>query len=405
MKKSIFFAALIAVTTISCNKENAEVGREIVALSFETNSKEVSEPGTRTVLNGNVQTFWNGEEKMSLFDGVQNALFTASVPTPSANATFSGKAYKSESYIALYPYNETATLTDGIISTSIPTFQKAVLGSFDPAAALLVGQTSSSELVLTNICAFLKITIPSDKYVDAIEISGNGTGIAGDISINVNSRSVSGATSDYVRIANEDNSKLNPGTYYAVIAPGTLGDGVAVTLHNSEAWRSYTKETVESRTLVGNRIYDMKTVDGDWMNYISIDKTMITGSYDGITDVKTIWNINLTHNNTVKFSNFDANISDMVNLAMFDNINENEHTARYIGPDKDNASVNNYSLQYHTTYNWLNFVWNYENGYYLIGKNCSFPHSPFLEYPLREDTIGWNTFNALPLNDIKDGIY
>lgn len=406
MKKSIIIAALCAVTTISCNKEMAEVAPEIIDLSFETSSNEVSETGSRTVLSDNVKTFWSGEEKMSVFDGVQNALFTASVPTPAANATFSGRVNKAESYVALYPYNETATLTNGVLSTSIPTVQKAVLGSFDPAAALLVGQTSGTKLVLTNICSLLKIIIPAGNAVTSIEISGNGKGIAGNVSIDLTNKDVSGATSDYVRITNGDNSILSPGIYYAVVAPGALEAGVAITLQNSIAWKSFTKETVESRKLVGNTIYNMGSLEGDWTDYVSIDKNAITGSYEGIADVKCLWNVFLTHNCTVKFQNFDTSIADMVNLAMFDNINESNKSARYIGPDKNNVpNNNNYCIQYNTTYNWINFVWNYESGYFIIGKNSSFPHSPYLEYPLREDTIGWNTFNALPLNDIKDGIY
>lgn len=112
------------------------------------------------------------------------------------------------------------------------------------------------------------------------------------------------------------------------------------------------------------------------------------------------WVLELEQNCTVKFDNFDAPIAEMVNLAIFDNIDETAKTARYIGASEK------YEVWYRTEQKWLIFTNNIAaENVLLIGKNASFPQKPYIEYPIIETDIPRTPGQTLHLNKTADGIF
>ncbi len=135
----------------------------------------------------------------------------------------------------------------------------------------------------------------------------------------------------------------------------------------------------------------------DPSDVISLDKT---GMADNGNNTLVRWVFELTQNCTVKFENFDKKISEMVNLAIFDTIDETAKTARYIGVSEK------YEVYYRTDYGWLIFTNNIcTENVLLIGKNASFPQSPYTEYPIIETDIPRTPGQTLPLNKVADGIF
>lgn len=119
----------------------------------------------------------------------------------------------------------------------------------------LVGSSSDANIKLTNVCSLLKITVPDG--VTSIEVEGNGTAIAGNVSIDLaNGNAVSGATETKVTLSKADASVFEKGTYYVAVAPGTL-NGVTVTLRDAVNKKHMSRKVESSRTLKGNVIYDM----------------------------------------------------------------------------------------------------------------------------------------------------
>lgn len=119
----------------------------------------------------------------------------------------------------------------------------------------LVGSSSDANIKLTNVCSLLKITVPDG--VTSIEVEGNGTAIAGNVSIDLaNGNAVTGATETKVTLSKADASVFEKGTYYVAVAPGTL-NGVTVTLRDAVNRKHMTRKVESSRTLKGNVIYDM----------------------------------------------------------------------------------------------------------------------------------------------------
>ena len=130
---------------------------------------------------------------------------------------------------------------------------------------------------------------------------------------------------------------------------------------------------------------------------IVLDKSGMAGQKDG-TLVR--WVLELEQNCTVKFENFDAPIAEMVNLAIFDNIDETAKTARYIGVSEK------YEVWYRTEQKWLIFTNNIAaENVLLIGKNASFPQKPYIEYPIIETDIPRTPGQTLHLNKTADGIF
>lgn len=112
------------------------------------------------------------------------------------------------------------------------------------------------------------------------------------------------------------------------------------------------------------------------------------------------WVLELEQNCTVKFENFDAPIAEMVNLAIFDSIDETAKTARYIGVSEK------YEVWYRTEQKWLIFTNNIAaENYLLIGRNASFPQKPYTEFPIIDSDIQPGKAQALPLNKAADGIF
>lgn len=130
---------------------------------------------------------------------------------------------------------------------------------------------------------------------------------------------------------------------------------------------------------------------------IVLDKSGMADNGDGRL---VRWVLELEQNCTVKFDNFDAPIAEMVNLAIFDNIDETAKTARYIGVSEK------YEVWYRTEQKWLIFTNNIAaENYLLIGRNASFPQKPYIEYPIIETDIPRTPGQTLHLNKTADGIF
>ena len=190
MKTRFFAAVLFFAALASCTKEPS-FNNPTTSPDGELMSFTVQAIDTKTVLAESKKTYWSGSESISIFDGTSNNKFTAELSEPAASATFTGTAATADTYVALYPYNASATLSSQVISTVIPASQVAVKDTFDPSSAILVGSSSDANMNLTNVCSLLKITVPYG--VTSIEVEGNGTAIAGNVSIDLaNGNAVSG---------------------------------------------------------------------------------------------------------------------------------------------------------------------------------------------------------------------
>jgi hypothetical protein len=112
----------------------------------------------------------------------------------------------------------------------------------------------------------------------------------------------------------------------------------------------------------------------------------------------------LPQNCELYFFEFDKPIKELVNCAIFKDIDEINCVARYIGVS------DNFELRYLVENDWLtfgNWISSATNKYTLIGKNASFPQSPYTEYPIVEADIchSGNAFKSNRLYQVSENEY
>lgn len=259
MKKYAYMIAA-AVAVLACTKENNPANepkpvepQPLVEMTFGASLEENVSPSSRAAISGN-KTVWTSSDKISVFDGAENREFSST--GEGATVNFSGEAAAAEKYYALYPYQEGASCTeDGVIKATVPSVQTATLGSFDPAAALMVAQ-GSERFDFKNVCSLIKVTVPDGVTgITSIEFSGNADEyIAGEVNISFNesglpivsgTASVSGAASKTIVLKAAEGTTLAAGDYYIAALPNTYSQGLKLLIHYDNGMFQQAKATGE----------------------------------------------------------------------------------------------------------------------------------------------------------------
>ncbi len=173
---------------------------------------------------------WSEGDAITVFDGASaNIKFTLADGDGTSKGVFQGKVTKlAESYTALYPYQENVSMdADGILKgVVLKNKQKAVAGSFDPEAALMMAKTEagSKALQFYNIVGFIAVTPEFDCEKITLLSDYHQATLAGTADISINNgkpvvESISGSGFDRVSI--EGDIKAN-NTYYIAALPGAM---------------------------------------------------------------------------------------------------------------------------------------------------------------------------------------
>ena len=247
MKKYIILIAAL-VAALACNRQPAiTVTSDLTLLSF-----TVGTEGTKTSLNGK-DIVWSTSDRINVFSGASFATNTAfsatSVENSGLNATFEGLGEVSPEYYALFPYQNTATISPaGVITAELPAAQAAVPSSFGPEANLSVAYIAGTEnLQFKNVGALLGVTVP-DAGLTGLKVESLGgqplTGTAqityngGEPAVNITNGN------SYVETA-----VSGAGTYYFVVFPGSYSDGFRITLTK----KGYTASVKKDKALTLGR--------------------------------------------------------------------------------------------------------------------------------------------------------
>lgn len=249
MKKYAYiFAAAIAA--LACTKENPsnpsldekpEEPVQGVEMTFGATLEQ-----TKAGISDN-KTVWAATDHISVFDGVANCDFKSK--GEGVSTTFTGTAAAADTYYALYPYQATASCSEGVITATVPSVQTATPGSFDPAAALMVA-SGSKNFEFKNVCSLIKVTVPADVTgITSIEFSGNADeNIAGEVSISFDESGLPAATGAGVKTITLKAAKeqtLAAGDYYIAALPNTYSQGLKLLIHYEKGMFQQVKATDE----------------------------------------------------------------------------------------------------------------------------------------------------------------
>ncbi len=286
MNKTIICAAA-AIALAGCAKEmEMPADQELRKMSF--TGVVDDNIGTKTALTSDYNVIWTSGDQISVFANGNNSQFTASNIRASESgledgvATFEGMATAADVYYGVYPYNESATISETIVSTVLPTDQTAVAGSFAVGSNISVAKAAEEDVLqFRNAGAIVGLTV-NGEGISAIRLqSADGTAaMSGAVTVDVSGDTpvmalASGAV-NHVRLVAEQPSDDNPdatgtltsgSTYYFVVAPGEYS-GLQLVFENAGLDATYTTSTAEVVTVErnGNKNLGSFTVgEEDWI--------------------------------------------------------------------------------------------------------------------------------------------
>ena len=110
---------------------------------------------------------WKKADKVSVFDGFTNNLFRSQGAGESA--TLSGDCVKAETLYGLVPYDEAATLKEGVISTTLAEAQVLTAGTFPYVS--VAKTTDPATMNFETVAAYLKVDVAEDASgIESIKI-------------------------------------------------------------------------------------------------------------------------------------------------------------------------------------------------------------------------------------------
>ena len=289
MKKMLCFAVIAAVAAVACNKEvndnqdPVNLSQEDVIVNPAASTFHATFANTRTYLDGK-STKWSGTEWISILNGGHNYAFGTTDSGDAATFTYAGYTDGSEetttpegvvstSTLALYPYQETASLSGSTIENCwISNSQTLSLGGFSNQHPILVAKSDADgNLAFKNAASVLKFTLEDDSFT-YLWIKGNKSeSIAGSLDVTYDGSTLSTAPGAYAETQlNFDNggTALAAGTYYITVAPTVFDEGLTLqwTDGSKESGKVPVMKTTKAQEFKSNTIHDLgtlsKTSDG-----------------------------------------------------------------------------------------------------------------------------------------------
>ncbi|MBQ9311172.1 MAG: hypothetical protein IJ222_09995 [Bacteroidales bacterium] len=250
MKNIVFSsAALFAALMISsCSKEQpvesfVNEGSDLVPMSFVAS---VEADGTKAALEADGKTVsWEGNESIAVFDNVSGDIHKFDAEGAGATTSFTGSVSSgASSFVAVYPYSEDIVYTPGESSPilmELPSVQDAVLGGFDPKAAVYVATSAdlSAKLAFKACFALVKVNVDIDN-VTGVLVEAKTKYMSGSVKVSTGG-GIGDGTGTRVRnvaLRKPDGTVLAKGEYYIVVrhlgSSGTYTD-FTVTYVKSDA--------------------------------------------------------------------------------------------------------------------------------------------------------------------------
>lgn len=284
----------------SCSKDEmpsedeipADTDSSLNAEKVKMEFKAGNDPVSRTVLTTGNAVNWESDDAISLFDPESNNKFTTSIG--GASVTFTGSAHDNQdTYYALYPYDEKATISGSVITTTLPAEQTAREGSFANMLNPSVAKSGSDKtLNFKNACAVVKFTLQytgSNKITKVMFRGNDGEALVGPIQIDASADApVATVQTDFAGTEVTLNGVFTSGeTYYFVTAPAELSSGLTISFYDNSGneWRRI--GTKESKLSAG-RILNLETITpGEFKKIVHIttadDLIKWAGSDDNLT--------------------------------------------------------------------------------------------------------------------------
>ena len=273
-KATMALAALLGLA--GCAKENlSSPEKNLSGNTTVTLTADQENTGTKAEISSENSKLinWTKDDAITVIDGEKNNVkFTLTNGVGTTTGKFESKeASQATSYTALYPYQEKVTFTSGYLrSVVLKNVQKAVAGSFDPEAALMMGTTrdGSTNLSFKNIVGFVKLTpTVSCKKITLTGTSSAALAGTADITMKEGLPVATVAKDDYQSSVSIVGDIEAGKTYYIAIFPAETS-GFSLTFTASDG-QNTCKSSDKSLTIKRNYVTNLGEVKGGEYPYIT----------------------------------------------------------------------------------------------------------------------------------------
>ena len=224
--------------------------------SLSEDTKAVLKPGTATS-----KVEWTAGDKVSVFAGASHYEYKADEAGATSTLSPVGASSLADEYIAVYPYDATATLSNGTVTTTLPAEQTAVLESF--SHHLAVAHSTTLTLAFKNVCALLCVDI-AETDVTKVVFSGNqNEAVAGKINISSSGAWTAVEPAKSASLVAESGKTLQLGKYYLAILPQEYAAGVTVTAYCKDG-STIVKNVSEKVSVAASGMIGGKISKGTW---------------------------------------------------------------------------------------------------------------------------------------------
>ena len=254
MKNLNLLSAALLISAVACTEENivedvsvndgkmCQVAFDATTVDME-DAGEIGEIQTRTMLREGGEIYWTANDMLGVFtnEGKPESFITKN---GGKVTRFEGYNNVQGDYYVFYPYNENATISNGVITTELPAQQYPEPGSFYTGGNLSTARGNKDEIIiLHNACGWLRISVSEaceEKEITEIIIEGkNGELLARDVEIDVDNggaaKVLESSENKSTRVSMKTEDHIYPGKYYYfVLPPMTFEDGIIVTFVNKD---------------------------------------------------------------------------------------------------------------------------------------------------------------------------
>ena len=253
------FAAIVSFASCSSEDNNTTIENESATkvMTF-TATQEGNEASTRAILSG-TNIHWESEDEISLLYSSENKQFTLTDGAGSTSGKFSGKAGQSNSYTAVYPYQENASLSgNDVTNVTLPAIQYARDNSFDKNAALMMAKSTNTTLEFKNAVGYVKVKpMFACSKIELEAAEGSSDILAGKGTLNWNGGNPKiNITEETSKTITLNGSIAKDNSYYIVVPTGTLNRMWKITF-TADDGKKYTRYCSKPLTIERNKIINL----------------------------------------------------------------------------------------------------------------------------------------------------
>lgn len=223
-------------------------------------------PETKTVLQEDGSVWWSPEDEISLFVGNGNNggyKLTSTNNEASATTDFIGNIRKkssTETYTAIYPYNEANHVDGNTIHMVIPVIQTAKEGTFEQNTFVSIARSDNENLHFRNLCSGIKFSVKNTGIKKIVISTRDGASIVGGVSYSIDSGNgqFDSDASSKVTVNAPSEAGFEVGKfYYAILFPLKNDSGIDITYCTEDKTAVFEfPKPIEFKRSIFKRLYE-----------------------------------------------------------------------------------------------------------------------------------------------------